>query len=147
MDTLAHFGFRKTPFTQELSPDEHLPLPHLDKARTDIKRAVERRLPAALIAPAGTGKTTVLRLLRNDLPDARYLVRYVKVTNLSKRDFCREIAAACSLRPVGTYPNLVRRAEPRGAAGGRRGGRARRARPLQPPGAPERRARHAGVAR
>jgi general secretion pathway protein A len=109
MDMLAHFGFRKTPFTQELTPDEHLPLPHLDKARADIKRTLERRLCAALIAPAGAGKTGLARLLRYDLPDARYLVRYVKVTNLSKRDFCREIAAACSLRPVGTYPNLVRR--------------------------------------
>lgn len=109
MDTLAHFGFRKTPFTQELTPDEHLPLPHIDKARVEIKRAIERRLPAALIAPAGAGKTSLVRSLCHDLPDARYLVRYVKVTNLSKRDFCREIAAACSLRPVGTYPNLVRR--------------------------------------
>ena len=36
-------------------------------------------------------------------------VRYVKVTELSKRDLCKEVAAACGLAPAGTYPALVRK--------------------------------------
>ena len=109
MDMLAHYGFHKIPFTQELQPDEHLPLPHFDQALADLRKSVEKRMCATLIAPSGTGKTGVLRLLRHHLPEARYHVRYVKVTSLSKRDLCREITAACGLRPAGTYPNLVRR--------------------------------------
>lgn len=109
MDMLAHYGLRTLPFTQELRPDEHLPLPHFDEALADLRKTVERRMCAALIAPSGTGKTSVLRLLRHELPEARYHVRYVKVTSLSKRDLCREITAACGMKPAGNYPSLVRR--------------------------------------
>ena len=38
---------------------------------------------------------------------------YVKVTGLSKRDMCREIAVACGAPPAGSYPMLVRRLEER----------------------------------
>jgi type II secretory pathway predicted ATPase ExeA len=33
----------------------------------------------------------------------------VKVTGLSKRDLCKEIAVACGLSPTGIYPALVRK--------------------------------------
>jgi molybdopterin-guanine dinucleotide biosynthesis protein len=46
-------------------------------------------MSAALIAPAGAGKTALLRRLVAELPEARYQVSYVKVTSLSKRDLCR----------------------------------------------------------
>lgn len=36
---------------------------------------------------------------------------YVKVTNLSKRNMCREIATAVGTQPAGTYPALVRRVQ------------------------------------
>ena len=77
-DKQALFGFHKTPFTRELAENEHLPLPHLDEALRGIQGAVEERMSAALIAPAGAGKTTILRRLRSRLPEARYRVRYVK---------------------------------------------------------------------
>jgi len=107
-DQQALFGFHKTPFTRELAENEHLPLPHLDEALYGMQRAVEGRMSAALIAPAGAGKTTLLRRLRNCLPEARYRVRYVKVTSLGKRDMCREISAACGMTPTGSYSSLVR---------------------------------------
>jgi type II secretory pathway predicted ATPase ExeA len=109
MDMLAHFGFRKTPFTLELSPEEHLDLPHFDSALVRMTKVVEKRLCATITAVPGTGKTSLIRLLDHRLPEARYRVHYVKVTSLSKRDFCREIAAVCGIAPVGTYPNLVRK--------------------------------------
>ena len=39
----------------------------------------------------------------------RFQVHYVKVTGLSKRDLCKEIAVACGLSPTGIYPALVRK--------------------------------------
>jgi general secretion pathway protein A len=107
-DQQAIFGFHKTAFTRELAENEHLPLPHLDEALKGIQDAVEERMSAVLIAPAGAGKTTILRRLKSLLAEARYRVRYVKVTSLSKRDMCREISAACGLPPAGNYPALVR---------------------------------------
>lgn len=107
-DLQALFGFHKTPFTRELSENEFLPLPHIDEALQGLLDALEERMSAAVISPAGAGKTSLLRALRARLPEARYRVRYVKVTNLGNRDMCREISAACGMNPAGNYPALVR---------------------------------------
>jgi type II secretory pathway predicted ATPase ExeA len=112
-DLRAAFGFHAVPFTREIATDHHLRLPFLDDALAGLLAAVEARMSAALIAPAGTGKTALLRRLRDELPDARYHVHYVKVTGLSKRDMCREIAVAAGAQPAGSYPMLVRRLQER----------------------------------
>lgn len=106
---LSPLGFRKTPFTRELSVAERFVLPYQAEAAEALAEAVRQRMSAALIAPAGTGKTVALRMLVSSLPETRYQVRYVKVTGLSKRDMCKEIAAACGLSPAGIYPALVRK--------------------------------------
>jgi general secretion pathway protein A len=108
-DLQALFGFHKTPHTRELAENEHFPLPHIDEAKGGVLGAVKERMSAALVAPAGAGKTTMLRMIRAELPEARYCVRYVKVTSLGNRDMCREISAACGMPPAGNYPALVRK--------------------------------------
>jgi type II secretory pathway predicted ATPase ExeA len=107
-DLQALFGFHKTPFTRELSDNEFFPLTHIDEVLQGLFVAMEERMSAAIIAPAGAGKTALLRALRARLPEARYRVRYVKVTKLGNRDMCREISAACGMNPAGNYPALVR---------------------------------------
>ena len=109
MIDLALLGFRKTPFTRELATSERFPLPFQQEVIDALYEAVTSRMSCSLVAPAGTGKTLLLRLLASRLPEARYRVRYVKVTGLSKRDLCKEISVACGLPPAGIYPTLVRR--------------------------------------
>jgi type II secretory pathway predicted ATPase ExeA len=108
-DLRSHFVFNTTPFTCEIPIDQAYQLDFFDQAMTGLRQAVENRMSATLIGPAGTGKTFILRTLRAHLPEARYKVRYLKVTDLSKRDMCREMAAAVGIPPVGNYPTLVRR--------------------------------------
>ena len=108
-DLRSRFGFHSTPFTREIAVEHRLSLPVFDEPLVALQRVIGQRMSAALIAPAGTGKTTLLRALRAQLPEARYRIHYVKVTGLSKRDMCREIATAVGTRPAGTYPTLVRR--------------------------------------
>jgi ATPase subunit of ABC transporter with duplicated ATPase domains len=64
-DLRAVFDFRATPFTREVTTGDHLRLPFLDEAFASLLFAVESRMSAALIAPAGTGKTALLRRLRD----------------------------------------------------------------------------------
>lgn len=109
LDLRSRFGLHATPFTPEVAVEQLFTLPFFDEALTGLRRAVDERMSAALIAPAGTGKTALLRTLCSRLPEARFRVHYVKVTGLSKRDMCREIATACGAEPAGTYPTLVRR--------------------------------------
>ena len=112
-DLRSHFGLALIPFTREISVESHWHCAHFDEPLADLVRTIDGRMSAVLIAPAGTGKTALLRALRARLPEARYMVHYVKVTSLSKRDICREIAVAAGLAPAGSYPMLVRRLQER----------------------------------
>jgi hypothetical protein len=67
----AAFDFHAVPFTREIATDHHLRLPFLDEALAGLLAAVGARMPAALTAPAGTGKTALLRRLHDGPPDAR----------------------------------------------------------------------------
>lgn len=107
MDLKSAFGLHTTPFTRELEPDALFPLPPFELARDGILRALDKRMSAALVAPAGTGKTSVLRAITARLPEARYRVHYVKCTTIGKRDMCREIARVCGVSPAGSFPGLV----------------------------------------
>jgi general secretion pathway protein A len=108
-DLRSRFSMHSLPFTREITVQQRLSLPIFDEPLMALRRVIEQRQSGALIAPAGCGKTGILRALRAQLPEARYRVHYVKVTDLGKRDMCREIAAAVGTSPAGTYPMLVRR--------------------------------------
>ena len=112
-DFRSRFGFHCTPFTREIAVKDRFYLDTFEEALVALLRAVAGRQSAGLIAPAGTGKTALIRALEARLPEARYRVHYVKTTDLSKRDMCREIAVACGAEPAGAYNTLVRRLQER----------------------------------
>jgi type II secretory pathway predicted ATPase ExeA len=108
-DLRSRYGFHTLPFTREIRVEECLSTEVFDEALQALLHVLEERMSAALIGPAGTGKTTLLRaLVETHLPEARYRVHYVEVSGLSKRDMCREIALAAGVSPAGSFPVLVR---------------------------------------
>jgi general secretion pathway protein A len=108
-----HFGFTTTPFTREISIDKRLSFDFLTQQTTAIEDTVKRRMSALLLAPAGTGKSVILRSLESSLPKSRYRTSYFKVANLPCRDLCRDIASAIGARSAGTFPSLVRSVQER----------------------------------
>lgn len=116
-DYRSRFGFDTTPFTRELAVTDHFKIPAHEEAARHLRQAVEERMSAALIAPAGSGKTTLLRTLAARLSQSRYHQAYLKVNDLSKRDFCRELSGVFGLQPSGTYPCLLRRLQDRFSKG------------------------------
>ena len=112
-DFISRFGFHTTPFTCEISVEKQFVGEVFSQPLKHLCQAVDNRMCAALIAPAGSGKTSLLRKLASNLPETRYKVHYVKVTDLSKRDMRREIADAAGARSAGNYPTLVRRLQER----------------------------------
>jgi len=103
------FGCHSTPFTREIRVDELHEIPCFQESRDNIVRAIEKRMSAALIAVAGSGKSTLIRAVIATLPEARYITHYVKCTDISKRDICRDIACVCGVRSAGSFPILFRR--------------------------------------
>lgn len=80
-DLRSRFGFHTPPFTRELAIDRRLQLPHIEEVIEAIYQTVQQRESVALIAAAGTGKTVAVRALKERLPEARFAVHYVKVTD------------------------------------------------------------------
>ncbi len=113
LDFRSRFGFQTTPFTREIRTEHRFRNSQFDETLDVILRTVDQRQSMALIAPAGSGKTLLVRTVRDELPEARYDVRYIKVTDLSRRDMCRGIALALGCKPAGTFPALVRRLDER----------------------------------
>jgi type II secretory pathway predicted ATPase ExeA len=112
-DSRSRFGFHTAPFSREILIDRRFVVDFFEEAVKSLETAVLQRESAALIAPAGSGKTLVLRALAERLPEARFRVRYVKVTNLSRRDMCREISYAMDVPAAGQLPTLVRNLQER----------------------------------
>jgi general secretion pathway protein A len=109
MDIRSRFHFHCVPFTREIAVNRLFVLEPYTEAVDAVVHAVENRMSACVIAPAGAGKTVLARAVAERLPEARYRVRYTAVTGLSKRDMCREISLAMGLQPAGIYNHLVRR--------------------------------------
>jgi general secretion pathway protein A len=104
---MESFRFSVPPFTRELKVEERYRLEFLETEVQELKRIVEARSSGAMVAPAGSGKTVVLRGLRALLPEARHQVIYLPLADLSARDMCRQVAVALGMPPIGHYPALV----------------------------------------
>jgi general secretion pathway protein A len=112
-DIRKSFGFTTTPFTREIPVERRFTHPLFDEPLDQLQTAVSDRMSAAVISPAGTGKTMLARTLKSRLPEARYRVHYIKTTSIGKRDMCREICSAIGCEPAGQYNTLVRRIQER----------------------------------
>ncbi len=112
-DFLSRYSLHETPFTREIAVKNRFVQENQDKQLGYLQRTIEKRMSATLIAPAGMGKTMLLRTLVDRLPETRYRAHYLKVTSLSNRDLCGEIATIVGVKKAGNYPTLVRRVQER----------------------------------
>ena len=109
-DMPSRFGFHSLPFTREIRVADRFAHELYERPREYLRRAVDKRMSGALIAPAGTGKTLLLRALSETLPEARYRVRYRKAWN-NKRRFildCRMVEVLAAAGPVLSPPVATR---------------------------------------
>ena len=67
-DMPSRFGFHSLPFTREIRVADRFAHELYERPLEYLRRAMDKRMSAALIAPAGTGKTTLLRALMASLP-------------------------------------------------------------------------------
>ena len=113
MDVRSHFGWNHLPFTREVPLEQQWTHPQFTEVQHALREVVQERMSGALIAPAGCGKSQVLRALVGSLPRARYAVTTVKVNGLSKRDFCRHLAKTVGAEPCGHTAALVAKLQDR----------------------------------
>lgn len=95
----AVFGFTHPPFHRPLCADQLFRSPGLDELHSRLRYLVDSRAIGLLTGEPGTGKSTALRRLREDLHPDQIRAVYLHDTLVNPADFCRQLALQMGLVP------------------------------------------------
>jgi general secretion pathway protein A len=93
------FGFTRPPFHGPLAADDLFRPPGLEELHSRLRYLVDSRAIGLLTGEPGSGKTTALRRLRDDLHPDQVRAVYLHDTLVNPADFCRQLALALGLQP------------------------------------------------
>jgi general secretion pathway protein A len=93
------FGFTHPPFQGALGAEQLFRPPVLDELHTRLRYLVECRGLGLLTGEPGSGKSTALRRLREDLHPDQVRAVYLHDTLVNPADFCRQLALEIGLQP------------------------------------------------
>lgn len=93
------FGFTQQPFTRGPQSSELFRAPLLDELHSRLVYLVEHRAMGLLTGEPGSGKSTALRRLRDELHPEQVRSLYVHDTAVNPGDFCRQVALELGLEP------------------------------------------------
>ena len=102
------FGVTRPPFGKGLRPDELFVTSAFDQSLDRLRYLVERRGIGAIFGPPGTGKSTLLGALLDNLGQATHAVCYVSHTTCAVLDLFREIARGFALDPRYRKADVIR---------------------------------------
>jgi type II secretory pathway predicted ATPase ExeA len=103
------FGFTRPPFARQIESQQLFRAPCLEELHTRLHYLVDTRAIGLLTGEPGSGKSTALRRLRDDLHPDQVKAIYIYDTAVSPLDFVRQIALELGLVPPGSRA-LIRRA-------------------------------------
>ena len=83
----AFYEFKATPFTRGIPTDQLFITKELEEVLSRMKYVSKQQLFAVLTGDCGTGKTTILRKLRDTLNPQRYRMLYVSESKLTPSNF------------------------------------------------------------
>ncbi len=89
-----YFGLERDPFALVPNPEFYYPSQYHSTTLEWMKYAVEQHEMGLVIGRVGSGKTVILRLLADSLPQDRYRIACIVNPQLSPAAFVKEIAAS-----------------------------------------------------
>jgi general secretion pathway protein A len=93
------FGFTHPPFQRALAADQLFRPPVLDELHSRLRYLVDSQALGLLTGEPGSGKSTALRRLRDDLHPDQVRAVYLHDTLVNPADFCRQLALELGLKP------------------------------------------------
>ncbi len=99
--TYTHtFGFTQLPFQRDIETEQLFRASDLDELHARMRFLVDHRAMGVLTGEPGSGKSTALRRLRDDVHPEQVRILYLFDTFGSPSDFCRQIALELGLQPL-----------------------------------------------
>lgn len=93
------FGFTHPPFQRPLAADQLFRSQGLEELHSRLRYLVDSRAIGLLTGEPGSGKSTALRRLRDELHPDQVRALYLHDTLVNPADFCRQLALEMGLKP------------------------------------------------
>lgn len=103
---LSTYGLIREPFTKDIAPSDMLQTEPLQEALQSLKAGIEGRVSPVITGDSGCGKTCLLRVLEEDLPQGRYRLHYAYNSTVNRRDFYRQLSIGMGLEPHSSFAAL-----------------------------------------
>jgi general secretion pathway protein A len=102
------FGLTHPPFQRPLSAEQLFRPPLLEELHSRLRYLVDSRALGLLTGEPGSGKSTALRRLRDELHPDQVRAVYLHDTLVNPADFCRQLALELGLQPEWSRALLLR---------------------------------------
>ncbi len=108
-----YYGFSAPPFTKELPIAELQQLPSVEQALSSLQMLVSTKGIGVVTGKSGTGKSSLLRLLNEQLHPGLYKGFYICHTSVGVLEFYTHLCTAFGLEPSGKRAIMFRRLKDR----------------------------------
>jgi type II secretory pathway predicted ATPase ExeA len=106
---LSTYGLTRAPFSKDIPAAELLRTEAFEAALEALKAAIEGQTSALVTGDSGSGKTALIRVLEEELPQGRYRFHYTANSSVNRRDFYRQLSVGLGLEPHSSFAALYTR--------------------------------------
>jgi type II secretory pathway predicted ATPase ExeA len=107
-EMLSYYNLSQLPFSKEIKTSQLHQLPTVEKALLSAKLLVETKGIGIMTGKSGSGKSCILRLLKEHLNPVLYKVVYICHSSIGVYEFYTHLAAALGLPPRGRRSTMFR---------------------------------------
>lgn len=107
-DMLSFFSLTEIPFSKEINTGNLVKLPSVESSLSSAKLLVETRGIGLLVGKSGSGKSCIIRLLKEELNPALYKMIYICHSSIGLHEFYTHVATGLGLQPKGRRAALFR---------------------------------------
>ena len=108
-EMMSYFNLSQLPFTKEMDLRHLVLLPSLEKVFRQLHLLVSLRGIGVLVGKSGTGKSCLLRLLKEELSPSCYHTVYVCHSTVHTTEFYSHLASGFGIPPAGRRSFLFRK--------------------------------------